>query len=234
MTICAPPKGILRLPRAIPMDLEIASIRSALTMETSLAAPPSLQAFLIYYHGIQTRPRVDIRVFPSLSVLFLDRVAPEWIANLPADLQLLRVDRSGIFNLTMFLFQPLPEKPESEDAISCSQLKSMTHLKLSHCAIGELSGLRGTKRLVEREGDDAGDRQVQEDQPQQGPNAQRPVEDGDAGKAKGARRGRGQRVEWGQAACCIRRARTRPPTSTISATRPSPRMVAPEMPSMRR
>ena len=135
------------------ISLSEISVHSALTMETSLAAPPSLQAFLIYYHGIQTRPRVDIRVFPSLSVLFLDRVAPEWIANLPADLQLLRVDRSGIFNLTMFLFQPLPEKPESEDAISCSQLKSMTHLKLSHCAIGELSGLRGTKRLVEREGD---------------------------------------------------------------------------------
>ncbi|BBO51580.1 hypothetical protein KMM349_19110 [Stenotrophomonas maltophilia] len=37
-----------------------------------------------------------------------------------------------------------------------------------------------------------------------------------------------------QAACGIRSERTRPPMSTISATRPSPRMVAPDTPPMRR
>ncbi|GAB2314627.1 hypothetical protein SGMN_19420 [Stenotrophomonas geniculata] len=37
-----------------------------------------------------------------------------------------------------------------------------------------------------------------------------------------------------QAACGIRSERTSPPMSTIKATRPSPRMVAPDTPPMRR
>lgn len=54
------------------------------------------------------------------------------------------------------------------------------------------------------------------------------------GIAAGARVVRDAGAGGGQAACCTRSERTRPPMSTIRATRPSPRMVAPEMPLMRR
>ena len=125
------------------------SVHSALTIETTLAAPPSLQAFLLYYHSLQNHPRVDLRVFTSLTVLYLDRVPPEWITNMSAGLQLLRVDRSGMFDLTQFLFTPSASKYESEEALPV-QFKMLTHLKLSHCAIGELSGLQGKKVLIPR------------------------------------------------------------------------------------
>ena len=125
------------------------SVHSALTIETSVAAPPSLQAFLLYYHSLQNHPRVDLRVFSNLTVLFLDRVPPEWITNMSAGLQLLRVDRSGIFDLTRFLFTPTSCNHDSEEAHP-APFKMLTHLKLSHCAIGELSGLRGKRFLTPR------------------------------------------------------------------------------------
>ena len=118
------------------------SVHSALTMETWTAAPTSIQSFLSYYHGIQNRPRADLRIFSSLKVLFLDKIAPEWIVNLPAGLQLLRVDRSGMFNLTQFL---LPTSPEP--GYNVRSMKMLTHLRMSHCAIGELSGLRGRRAM---------------------------------------------------------------------------------------
>eukprot|EP00978_Attheya_sp_CCMP212_P034879 scaffold148867_cov58-Attheya_sp.AAC.2 len=156
------------------------------------------------------RPRVDMSLFPGVTVLILDGVPPEWIVHMDQTqptLRLLRVERGCIYNLNQFLFpsthtnhihtynhnnnkaveetegkeadeakQFVVDKPPAVQDALVNQIKSsnesseafveekdeeeveimgssslptytwMTHLKLSHCAIGELAGLRGTRR----------------------------------------------------------------------------------------
>lgn len=116
-------------------------VQSQLTLDTYVPSRPNLRAFLVYYYMLQNRPRVDLRLVPNLSVLMLDRAPPEWINNLYVvqdTLQLLRCDHACVFNLSKFLF--------GHDTDSSPGFPQLTHLRLSKCAIGELSGLRGTKK----------------------------------------------------------------------------------------
>jgi hypothetical protein len=153
------------------------------------------------------RPRVDMSLFPGVTVLILDGVPPEWIVHMEqtqTTLRLLRVERGCIYNLNQFLFPSIhtdnpnvvrerevkekeeasqvvvkeptavhdallhvnqiellnessealvEEKGKEVERMGSSNLPTytwMTHLKLSHCAIGELAGLRGTRRKRKR------------------------------------------------------------------------------------
>ena len=96
------------------------SVHSALTMDTMGAkSPPNIRTFLTYYYDLQNRPRVDLRLFPNLTVLFLEQVPPECVFNLSLlrdKLVLLRTERAGIFDMMKFLSPRPPRAISSEKA----------------------------------------------------------------------------------------------------------------------
>ena len=133
------------------LDLSNISMHSGVTMETSfnVTTTPSIQSFLLFYNQIQNKPRVDLKVFPNLAVLFLDQIPPEWVVNLQTlhdKLKLIRSERGCIFDMSRFLFgdevddagNPLPYQPHV--------MSKLVYLKVNHAALGELSGLRGSRR----------------------------------------------------------------------------------------
>mmetsp|Transcript_22321 Transcript_22321/g.33878 ORF Transcript_22321/g.33878 Transcript_22321/m.33878 type:complete len:1299 (+) Transcript_22321:62-3958(+) len=133
------------------LDLDHLSVHSSVTIETfpggSATGAPSIQSFLLYYHHVHYYPRVDLRVFPNLTVLFLDRVPSEWIWNLSilqSKLKLLRYSKACIFDISNFLFQGDASSKEVGNP-SC-KLTSLTLLKLNHAGLGEMSGLQGKRR----------------------------------------------------------------------------------------
>lgn len=127
------------------VDPDAMSVESTLTAESAVPPRPSLRAFLVQYYILQNRPRVDMKLFPHLKVLLLDRVRPECITNLHVvrdSLELLRTERACIYNLTDYLFSSDGDAVDIADG-ELPVLERLTHLKLRNCAIGELSGLDG-------------------------------------------------------------------------------------------
>jgi hypothetical protein len=129
------------------VDADAMSIHSGLTLESVVPPRPSLRAFLFQYYMLQHRPRVDLQLFPNLTVLLIDRIPPEWVINLHVvsdSLELLRTERGCIYNLSDFLFptnRGHEEGPQASNKLPV--FGKLTHLNLRNCAIGELSGLRG-------------------------------------------------------------------------------------------
>jgi hypothetical protein len=126
------------------VDADAMSVHSGLTMESVVPPRPSLRAFLFQYYVLQNRPRVDLQLFPCLAVLLMDRVPPEWVINLHVvrdSLELLRTERGCIYKLSNFLFPMNHEEPQLSKELPV--FGKLTHLKLTNCAVGELSGLRG-------------------------------------------------------------------------------------------
>lgn len=127
------------------LDLSNISVHSGVTIETSfnVATTPSIQSFLLFYNQIQNKPRVDLQVFPNLAVLFLDRIPAEWVSNLVAlndTLKLIRTERGCIFDMTRFLFG------DDENCDDSRALTKLTYIKINYAALGEMSGLRGNWR----------------------------------------------------------------------------------------
>ena len=145
------------------VDADNMSVHSGLTMESIVPPRPTLRSFLLQYYILQNRPRVDLQLFPSLTVLLMDRVPPEWVVNLHVvrdSLELLRTERGCIFNLGEFLFPNHCNGQEVDASSEIPVFDKLTHLKLQNCAIGELSGLRGKTINVSSEGaahDDSND-----------------------------------------------------------------------------
>jgi hypothetical protein len=85
-------------------------------------------------------PRINVQIFPSVQVLILDKVIPEWLVleqSTASQLTLFKMQRGciydvySLFNRTTFNYFP-----------------RLTHLRLSECAIGELSGLVFEQQLL--------------------------------------------------------------------------------------
>ena len=67
--------------------------------------------FLARWHALRYRPRVDLALFPSVTVLILDGVMPECVSNLSAvrgGLELLRVERGCVYDASGFFFSSRP------------------------------------------------------------------------------------------------------------------------------
>jgi hypothetical protein len=78
------------------LDLSNISVHSGVTIESSYreTTNPIIQSFLLFYNQIQNKPRVDMLVFPNLSVLYLDRIPPEWVTNIITLHKTIRLIRS--------------------------------------------------------------------------------------------------------------------------------------------
>jgi hypothetical protein len=94
------------------------------------APPPPPDDGAKEYAPPASEPRVDLSLFSNVSVLEVDCVPPERVANLPSlapRLRLLKFSRCGIFDApALFGSTPFP---------------ALTHFKASSCALDELSGL---------------------------------------------------------------------------------------------
>ena len=116
---------------------------------------PTRNEFLMYWHRLQTRPDIDVRVFPRTKALVLDGVPLAWVHNLidiQSTLEVLNVHKAAIFRLPPLLFH----RQQQQQAVSRTRgsrkklpprlpracfYQNLTHLKLDHCSLGELSGL---------------------------------------------------------------------------------------------
>jgi Leucine-rich repeat (LRR) protein len=112
-------------------------------------------SFLEYYDALIHRPRVDMRVFCQCKVLLIAQVPPSSIVNLYCirnTLQILRVERSCIFDLPSFLLPAEKNNTRSDFEDPLSSLAApiiypnLVHAKLSFCGLDELSGMRGRRR----------------------------------------------------------------------------------------
>jgi len=121
----------------------------------------AIHSFLEYYDRLVHRPTIDMRVFPNAKVVLLDQVPTCWIIHLDAlrhSLQVLRVERSAIFDMPSLLFsEPVSETSLEEstddpllapnrDDQTDMDFSQLTHVKLSQCSLNEESGLRGRLR----------------------------------------------------------------------------------------
>ena len=119
--------------------------------------------FLAFYRNTQIQPRVDLRICPSISTLLADQVCPQWFSSLHITcktLKKLQITNGCIFNMhEIFSLQgissqakgldkgttmgtlPLTSIPRTDFILS--QFTSLTHLNLSRCGLGELSGMKG-------------------------------------------------------------------------------------------
>jgi Leucine-rich repeat (LRR) protein len=148
------------------------SVQSALTEDDAGPPEPNAASFLQNYYHLEQRPRIEISIFSNLQVLVLDQVAPDCILNLHHarhTLRVLRVERACIYNLHTFLFpkpssqqppfasrqqdisnadDPLAAPPSSQEAEEGDDGNmvywELTHIKLSHCCIGEMSKMRAS------------------------------------------------------------------------------------------
>ncbi|CAB9516162.1 nischarin [Seminavis robusta] len=118
----------------------------------------SLQSF----HRLRYSPTVDPSVFPNLQVLLLDQVPPDWVvrlSSLSSTLQVLRVERACFYDLDTFLFgsnRAMSYDNEVDDDWEHVQVEyhQLTHLKLSHCNLGEMT--RGLARQRRRDNSNGG------------------------------------------------------------------------------
>lgn len=116
-----------------------------------------------FMYGKYVAPRIDVGMFPNLSVLVLDAVPPEWIVNMSSirsSLRLLRVQGGAVYNLNSFLFNSGSDNKgelNGDEKKSCEKViyPHLTHFRLTRCAVGELSGLcEKVKRKKKRENGD--------------------------------------------------------------------------------
>jgi hypothetical protein len=113
------------------------------------------------------RPRIDMRTFPNCQVLLVEQIPPDRIHHLDAvrnSLQVLRVERSCIYDLSMLLagsslhtasaavhvLGGSNDNDSGNDPLSSPDdtvfYPKLTHIKLSHCGLNETSSLRGRRR----------------------------------------------------------------------------------------
>ena len=104
-------------------------------------------ASLQYFHRLRYSPSIDVSMFSDLQVLLLDQVPPSWVHNLchvASTLQVLRVERACLYDLQLLLLSSLAS-PIIEDCdymlskSSTVVYSQLTHLKLSHCNLGEMT-----------------------------------------------------------------------------------------------
>ena len=150
-----------------------ASIETASTVPTQMSVSP----FQRYYHELQSCPRVDMSFFPNAAKVIIDGIPPNWVTNLDSlkTLEMFQMEKGCIIDINRLFF---PSNVAEAHKMNCLGLVTngkdlivdeegrrstsecrksansdvyftLTKLRLSHCAIGETTGLRG-RRAVPR------------------------------------------------------------------------------------
>eukprot|EP00934_Nitzschia_sp_Nitz4_P002806 Nitzschia sp. Nitz4//scaffold60_size111251//4004//8026//NITZ4_004134-RA/size111251-processed-gene-0.15-mRNA-1//1//CDS//3329555525//2796//frame0 len=137
-------------------------------------APPTRLDFWDFMQDLQHHPTIDLRLFPRLQVLVLESIPPTWISHLHSlrpTLQVLKWNRSCFYDYLPTLFLPDALRPSQQTSQAATNtpepvhpivslrensdstfhsnntttiFATLTHLDLSHCGLGELSGISKT------------------------------------------------------------------------------------------
>ena len=108
--------------------------------ETTNAASNLQQQYqsMQFLHRLRYSPQVNVSIFPKCQVLFLDQVPPDWIRGMPSlrnTLQVLRVERAYLYDLEGFFLDSNKQQRGTKKLV----YKTLTHLKLSQCSLGEMT-----------------------------------------------------------------------------------------------
>lgn len=131
----------------------------------------NLTPFQRYYRELQSKPFINMEIVPNATRVVIDGIPPNWVMNLDSlkNLEMFQMEKGCLLDANE-LFFPSDFAPqfsgriEGDDAKESHHSKthtdetneqqsfvysSLSKLRLSNCAIGEMSGLRGrSKRMV--------------------------------------------------------------------------------------
>ena len=143
---------------------------------TTVLSQISISPFRRYYHELQSCPRVNMYFFPNVTKVVIDGIPPNWVTNLDSlkVLEMFQYEKGCILDVNQLFFpsdtidanprnclglvnrQGLSLNAKGSERINDSQESSspvvyfsLSKLRLSHCAMGETTGLRG-RRAVPR------------------------------------------------------------------------------------
>ena len=129
------------------------------------ASEAAVSAFRRYYHELQHKPDVDMSLFPNATKVVIDGVPPHWITHLDSTqkLDMFHMTKGCIIDISRLFFpsdanqtdwdassEEREGDPGKRESASHAVYPSLSKLRLSNCAIGEMAGLRGRKKSLPR------------------------------------------------------------------------------------
>ena len=134
----------------------------------------NLSPFQRYYRNLQSKPDINMELFPNATKVVIDGSPPNWITNLDSlkKMDMFQMEKGCLLDINQLFFpSDIPKRQNLEMKLSlidediskegfnykspdiheeeAKQLfvySSITKLRLSTCAIGEMSGLRGRSK----------------------------------------------------------------------------------------
>lgn len=121
-------------------------VRTDLDLAIEQSRRLDVYSFITYFRQIQIQPKIDLSMFPSLTSLAIDGVSSECILHLKSmkkNLIRMKVERCCIFDLPRLLVGTTTELNIHDPMRRPSELDyyALKYLNLSHCGLGELSGV---------------------------------------------------------------------------------------------
>jgi hypothetical protein len=136
-----------------------------------------LSPFQRYYHELQSKPQINMELFPNATKVVIDGIPPNWVINLDSlkNLDMFQMEKGCLLDINQLFFpSDIPnaclerqlslideddtKEGHHNNTDTCENkdqqpfvYSSLSKLRLSTCAIGEMSGLRGRSRRYARQ-----------------------------------------------------------------------------------
>lgn len=133
----------------------------------------NLSPFQRYYRELQSKPFINMEIVPNATKVVIDGIPPNWVMNLDSlqNLEMFQMEKGCLLDANELFFPSdkslqFSERIEGDDAKERHHSKthtneanvqqpfvysSLSKLRLSNCAIGEMSGLRGRSKKTLRQ-----------------------------------------------------------------------------------
>jgi hypothetical protein len=132
-----------------------------------------LSPFQRYYHELQSKPQINMELFPNATKVVIEGIPPNWVINLDSlkNLDMFQMEKGCLLDINQLFFpsdirnarlerqlslidEDSTKEEHHNNVDACENVySSLSKLRLSTCAIGEMSGLRGrSKRSVRHNG----------------------------------------------------------------------------------
>eukprot|EP00985_Skeletonema_marinoi_P024768 scaffold17539_cov182-Skeletonema_marinoi.AAC.3 len=137
----------------------------------------NLSPFQRYYHELQSKPHINMEIFPNATKVVIDGIPPNWVINLDSlkNLDMFQMEKGCLLDINQLFFPSDVPIKFSERHLSLIEednakerhhfntdtcvkkeqqpfvYSSLSKLRLSNCAIGEISGLRGRSKRSARQ-----------------------------------------------------------------------------------
>ncbi|KAL7497903.1 hypothetical protein ACHAWT_007083 [Skeletonema menzelii] len=132
----------------------------------------NLSPFQRYYRELQSKPYINMEIVPNATKVVIDGIPPNWVINLDSlkNLEMFQMEKGCLLDINELFFSSDSERHlnliEEDDTKerhdfntdTCERnehrpfvYSSLSKLRLSNCAIGEMSGLRGRSKRSYRQ-----------------------------------------------------------------------------------